>query len=113
MDEVRQVLFGLNGFEVIGAEVDDLDGELIVRVVTVDPRRGCPECGVVGRVKDRPEVKLRDATSAGRRVRVVWRKHRWACWEPSCPKRSWTEQDPQVGAGRRSPGGAGFRWPRR
>ncbi len=31
MDEVRQVLFGLNGFEVIGAEVDDLDGELIVR----------------------------------------------------------------------------------
>ena len=102
MDEVRQVLFGLNGFEVIGAEVDDLDGELIVRVVTAVPRRGCPECGVVGRVKDRPEVKLRDATSAGRRVRVVWRKHRWACWEQSCPKRSWTEQDSQVGAGRRS-----------
>ena len=102
MDEVRQVLFGLNGFEVIGAEVDDLDGELVVRVVTAVPRRGCPECGVVGRVKDRPEVKLRDATSAGRRVRVVWRKHRWACWELSCPRRSWTEQDPQVGAGRRS-----------
>ncbi len=29
MDEVRQVLFGLNGFEVIGAEVDDLNGELM------------------------------------------------------------------------------------
>lgn len=54
MDEVRQMLFGLNGFDVVGAEVDELDGELVVRVETIDPSRGCPACGVVGRVKQRP-----------------------------------------------------------
>ena len=53
-------------------------------------------------MKERPVVRLRDATSAGRRVVVLWRKHRWACLEVSCPRRSWTEQDPAVGAGRRS-----------
>ncbi len=102
MDEVRQMLFGLEGFDVAGAEVEDLDGELVVQVATISPGRGCPECGVVGRVKDRPVVRLRDATSAGRRVVVLWRKHRWACVEPSCAKGSWTEQHPAVGAGRRS-----------
>jgi len=96
------MLFGLDGFDVVGAEVEELDGELVVRVETIDPRRGCPGCGVVGRVKQRPEVRLRDATSAGRRVRVVWRKHRWACGEPACPQGSWTEQHPAVGLRRRS-----------
>ena len=102
MDEVRQTLFGLEGFNVVGAEVDGLDGELVVRVATFASSRGCPDCGVVGRVKDRPVVRLRDATSAGRRVLVLWHKHRWACVEPSCPRGSWTEQHPAIGLRRRS-----------
>jgi len=102
MDEVTQVLFGMDGFGVLGAETDGVSGDLVVLVETVDPRRGCPGCGVVGQVKERPQVRLRDATASGRRVRVVWRKRRWACPEPDCVRASWTEQHDAVGARRRS-----------
>ena len=47
---------------------DALDGELGVLVETIDPARG-PEFGGVGQVEGRPVVSVRDATSAGRRVR--------------------------------------------
>ena len=102
MDEVTQVLFGMDGFRVLGAVEDALDGELTVVVETVEPVRGCPECGVVGQVKERPVVSVRDATSAGRRVRVRWLKRRWLCGEASCGRGSWTEQHDAVGARRRT-----------
>jgi len=102
MDEVTQVLFGMDGFRVLGAVEDALDGELTVVVETVDPVRGCPECGVVGQVKERPVISLRDATSAGRRVRVRWQKRRWVCLEAACDRGSWTEQNDAVGARRRT-----------
>jgi len=54
MDEVAQVLFGIDGFKVLGAAADPLDGELGVLVETINPGRGCPDCGVVGQVKQRP-----------------------------------------------------------
>lgn len=95
-------LLGLDGFRVLDAWEEDDTSELVVVVETVVPVRGCPDCGVVGHVKQRPVVGLRDATSAGRRVRVVWRKRRWVCREPDCGRRSWTEQDDQVGPRRRS-----------
>lgn len=101
MHEVTQALFGLEGFVVLDAHETD-EGELEVLAETVQPSRGCPVCGVVGEVKERPVVTLRDATSAARRVRVRWRKHRWVCREPDCPQRSWTEQHAAVGARRRS-----------
>ncbi len=56
MDEVKQVLFGMDGFRVLAAVADPLDDELGVLVETIDPSRGCPECGVVGQVKQRPVV---------------------------------------------------------
>ena len=102
MDEVTQVLFGMDGFRVLAAVADPLDGELGVLVETIDPGRGCPSCGVVGQVKQRPVVSVRDATSAGRRVRVRWRKRRWACLESGCERGSWTEQHDDVGARRRT-----------
>ena len=102
MDEVRQVLFGMNGFRVLNADVDPLDAELEVVVETIDPTRGCPDCGVVGQVKQRPVVRVRDATSAGRRAIVRWRKRRWACLEPTCERGSWTEQHEEVGVRRRT-----------
>ena len=37
MDEVTQVLFGMDGFRVLGAVVDPLDGELGVVVETISP----------------------------------------------------------------------------
>jgi len=102
MDEVTQVLFDMNGFRVLSAVDDPLDGELRVLVETIDPGRGCPDCGVVGQVKQRPVVSVRDATSAGRRVRVRWQKRRWSCLEQSCERGSWTEQHDEVGARRRT-----------
>ena len=102
MDEVTQVLFGMDGFRVLAAVADPSDGQLGVLVETIDPSRGCPECGVVGQVKQRPVVSVRDATSAGRRVRVRWRKRRWACLEQGCARGSWTEQHDAVGARRRT-----------
>jgi len=102
MDEVTQVLFGIDGFRVLDAWTEEVGGDLVVAVETVDPRRGCPGCGVVGHVKERPRVRLRDATSAGRRVRVVWAKRRWACREPDCERASWTEQNEAVGVRRLS-----------
>ena len=102
MDEVTQVLVGMDGFRVLDAVADPLDGELGVLVETSNPGRRCPECGVVGQVKERPVVKVRDATSAGRRVRVRWKKRRSSCLEQTCERGSWTEQHDEVGARRRT-----------
>ena len=96
------MLFGLGGFRVLSAVVDPLDDELEVLIETVEPSRGCPDCGVVGQVKQRPVVVVRDATSARRRVRVRWQKRRWACVEPTCARGSWTEQHHEVGTRRRT-----------
>jgi len=36
----------------------------------------------------------------GRRTRLVWRKHRWACRNVSCRRRSWTAKEPTIAAPR-------------
>jgi len=48
----------------------------------------------------RVEVHLLDAPAMGRPVRIVWRKRRWVCPEPTCPVGSFMEQDEQVAAPR-------------
>lgn len=102
MDEVRSVLFGMDGFEVLDAREGD-DGVLEVDVETIDPVLGCPSCGApAGASRGRPKVKLRDVTSAGRRVLVWWAKRRHRCPDPDCERYSFTEQHPAVGARRRT-----------
>lgn len=102
MDDVRAVLFGLDGFAVLDA-VETAGGVLMVTVETIDPVLGCPECGTpAGRSRGRPVVCLRDVCSAGRRVRVWWRKHRNECPDRDCDRRSFTEQHAGVGTRRRS-----------
>lgn len=91
MDDVRAALFGLDGFEVLDA-VETADGLLEVTVEMIDPVLGCPECGTpAGRSRGRPVVCLRDVCSAGRHVRVSWRKHRNECPDPDCDRRSYTK----------------------
>jgi transposase len=51
---------------------------------------------VVAHGHGRLKVRLVDAPSAGRPVTVVWRKRRWVCPEPACPRVSFTEQDERV-----------------
>jgi Transposase and inactivated derivatives len=102
VDEVRSVLFGLEGFDVLDA-VETADGRLVVTVETTDPVLACPECGTpAGRSRGRPVVALRDLCSAGRRVRVWWRKHRNECPDADCDRRSFTEQHAAVGPRRRT-----------
>ena len=96
MDEVGSVLLGLECSDVLDA-VETADGLLEVTVETIDPVLGCPECGApAGRSRGRPVVGLRDMSSAGRRVRVWWRKHCNECPDVDCDRRSFTEQHDDV-----------------
>lgn len=89
------LLVGLDGLHVIAAERGD-GGGLVVTVESEPQPMGCPRCGVVAHGHGRVAVTLVDAPSAGRPVRVVWRKRRWVCPEPACPVGSFIEQDEQV-----------------
>ncbi len=51
-------------------------------------------------MKDRPEVELVDLPVFGRQARLMWRKHRWSCADPSCPVGSWTGEDGRIAAAR-------------
>lgn len=51
-------------------------------------------------VKDRPLVELVDLAAFGRPARLVWRKHRWARSDPTCPIGMWTGQEPRIAAAR-------------
>jgi transposase len=76
-----------------GVQRDDRDGGLTVTVESPTTVMGCPSCGVVAHGHGRDAVRLIDTPSAGRPVRIVWRKRRWVCPEPSCPVVSFVEQD--------------------
>lgn len=45
-------------------------------------------------------VELVDLPAFGRPARLVWRKHRWACSDETCPTKTWTEQEPRIAAPR-------------
>jgi transposase len=94
-----ELLVGLGVVNVVG--VDDMAGEPIrVYVETRDVRPDCERCGTLAVVKDRPVVELVDLPAFGRPARLVWRKHRWACPDGSCPTKTWTEQEPRIGSAR-------------
>jgi transposase len=71
---------------------------------------GCPDCGVVARVKDRPSVELADLPSFGRSARTVWHKVRWCCPDPDCAMGSWTEENRRVAAPRMAMTDRAGRW---
>jgi len=86
-----ELLVGLP-VRILGVDDVDADAPIVVFVEhRVDRRPGCPECGQVARVKDRPPVLLVDLPCFGRPTRLVWRKHRWRC--PDACVASWTGED--------------------
>lgn len=89
------LLLGLEGLRVIAVERDD-GGGLTVTVESQVQLTGCPSCGVIAHAHGRRMVRLVDAPLAGRPVRVLWRKRRWVCPEPSCATDSFTEQNEQI-----------------
>ncbi len=96
------LLVGLESLHVIAVERDDGSGRagLAVTVASAPGPMGCPRCGVVAHAHGRVEVHLLDAPAMGRPVRIVWRKRRWVCPEPTCPVGSFMEQDERVAAPR-------------
>ncbi len=88
------LLVGLPGLRV--TKVDHLDLRLVVTVESPASEQGCRLCGVIAGSHGRRTVRLVDAPSFGRPVRVVWRKRTWACEEPACPGGVFTEQHDEV-----------------
>jgi transposase len=83
-------LLGLDGFEVLAAEV--VGGEWRLAVQTTAELVGCAACGVRAEAHGRRTVRVRDLPAGGRPVVLAWRKRLWRCGEPACGVRTWTEQ---------------------
>lgn len=104
-----QWMIGLPAVRFLGGEDGD-DGEARIHVETRAAAAGCPECGVVARVKDRPCVELVDLPMFGRPARLVWHKRRWVCADADCAKGSWTEEDECIAAPRQVLTARAARW---
>ena len=100
MDEATSLLFDLDGFQVVSVvEVDG--GYREARVEGVTGEQACPDCGVFSaRVHSRTVQRVKDLPY-GRPLVVRWHKRRWACAEPACRRRTFSEHNAQVGPGRR------------
>jgi len=92
-------LVGLPDVNVLGV-VDEVDTPIVVHVETRDARPLCARCAGVVVVKDRSSVALVDLPCFGRAARLVWRKRRWSCPDPTCATGSWTEDVPAIAARR-------------
>ena len=93
------VLVGLDGLHVVAVEHCPA-GRLMVTVESAPEPMGCRSCGVLAHGHGRVVVRLVDAPAMGRPVRIVWRKRRWVCPEPTCPVGSFVEQDERIAAPR-------------
>jgi transposase len=83
-------LLGLDGFQVLAAEV--VGGEWQLAVQTTATVVGCIGCGVRAELHGRRAVRVRDLPISGRPVVLAWRKRIWRCAEPACAVRTWTER---------------------
>jgi transposase len=83
-------LLGLDGFEVVTAEI--VGGAWQLEVQTTATVVGCRGCGVRAEFLGRRTVRVRDLPIGGRPVVLAWRKRIWRCREPACGVRTWTER---------------------
>jgi transposase len=87
---INQCFVRLADVNILG--VEDLgEGPLRVHVECVRVVQGCPQCGVIAYVKDRPEVELVDLPVYAHPTRLIWHKRRFMCPEVSCLMGSWTK----------------------
>jgi transposase len=84
------MLLGLDGFEVLAAEVTAGEWQLVVQ--TTAELVGCAGCGARAEAHGRRAARVRDLPVGGRPVVLVWRKRIWRCPEPTCGVRTWTER---------------------
>ena len=88
------ILLGLDGFEVLAAQV--VGGEWQLEVQTTATVVGCQGCGVRAELHGRRRVRVRDLPIGGRPAVLLWRKRIWRCREPACSVRTWTERTAAV-----------------
>jgi transposase len=81
-----------------------------VHVETRRGQAGCPRCGVIAQVKDRPSVMFVDLPVHGRPARLVWHKRRFHCVDADCPTGSWTEEDVRIAPSRMALTDRAGRW---
>ena len=96
MDDTTSLLFGLDSFRVV--DVVRVADRLVQVVIETVERQGiCPDCGRSStRVKDRSLVQIRDLPAADQHVALWWRKRRLICQEPSCARRSFTQETEEI-----------------
>ena len=80
----------------VAVKRDEGSGALTVMVESESTVIGCRAYGVVAHGHGRIDDELVDAPAMGRPVKIVWRKRRWVCPEPSCPIQSFVEQDESI-----------------
>jgi transposase len=88
-------LLGLDGFQVVSAELVGGEWQLVVQ--TTATAVGCGSCGVRATPHGRRLVRVRDLPIGGRPVVLAWRKRLWRCREPACQVRTWTERTAAIG----------------
>jgi len=92
-------LLGLDGLVVDRVALDPDDVPVVGLSIGDERARRCPDCGMRAlRVKDWVTTRPRDLPVAGQPTRLRWRKRRWHCDQAGCPRRTFTEQVPQIPA---------------
>jgi len=92
-------LLGLDGLVAERVELDAAGVPVVDLSTGCEQARCCPRCGQRAvRVKQWTTTRPRDLPVAGRTVRLRWRKRRWYCSTPECPRKSFTEQVAEVPA---------------
>jgi transposase len=92
------ILLGLDGFDVIAAQVADDEWRLAVH--TTATTVGCTACGSQARLHARRTVQVRDLPIGGCPVVLAWRKWVWRCVSRPVRSGPGPSRRPRSGLGR-------------
>jgi transposase len=104
VDDATTILFDLPGVAV--REVRRVGDGRLVGLVTADPAAAaCPACGVFSTVVRQRRVTCpRDVALGEGRLVLRWHKRQYACLEPGCARKAFTESIGELPAGARVTG---------
>ncbi|MEV6865954.1 ISL3 family transposase [Streptosporangium subroseum] len=95
MNDSTSILFGMPEIAVVDVERVADDGGKSGRLVHIERPEdwaACPECGVISTsVRQRRTTRPRDLPYGEEPIRVHWHKRQFACKEPLCARKAFTE----------------------